>query len=59
MAELAESGRAGDSPYYTVTFGPEPIGMIVVLNAQREVVVGQLKDFPDGTPQAARASGKV
>jgi len=57
--ELIETGRGLESPYYTVTFGPEPIGMIVVLNSQREVVVGELRDGPDGTPLAAKASGKV
>lgn len=48
-----------DYKYFSVTFGAEAIGMIVVISATDGVVVGELRHGPDGQPLAAKASGRI
>lgn len=62
--QLSSAVKAGGSltihtdEYFAITFGAEAIGMIIVLEG-REVVVGELRDGPDGSPLAAKATGRI
>lgn len=47
------------SQYYTVTFGPGHIGMILTADDAGNIEVAELRDDDSGRPLLAKASGKI
>ena len=48
-----------NSEYYTVSFGPGPIGMILTTSNEGMIEVAELRDDKEGKPLLAKASGKI
>ena len=40
-------------------FFQEPLGLVLVLDKQKRVIVGDLKSTPSGQPMAAKACGLI
>ncbi len=53
------AGQEMTDMYYTVEFGPGPIGMILTTSAEGLIEVAELRDDKEGRPLLAKASGKI
>lgn len=60
MAEMMAEALSGSDQYYTVTFAPGHIGMILTSDDAGNIEVAELRDDPQTRrPLLAKASGKI